>query len=146
MKRKEFIKTCGWGCAGLMVGMSGLSSCVGTQHLSAELKEGYLMIPLDAFLVNKKGKSRYRSYVVAHHESLQYPIGLFRFSNTEYEALWMRCTHQGTELQIYGDRLQCPAHGSEFSNTGSVENGPADDPLRTFPVNIESNTLKIDLR
>jgi Rieske Fe-S protein len=58
----------------------------------------------------------------------------------------MRCTHQGTELQVFGDRLQCPAHGSEFTNTGMVQNGPADDPLRTFPVRIEANTLKIDLK
>lgn len=38
----------------------------------------------------------------------------------KYHALWTGCTHQGTELQVFGDRLQCPAHGSEFANTGAV--------------------------
>jgi Rieske Fe-S protein len=57
----------------------------------------------------------------------------------------MKCTHQGTELQVFGDRLQCPAHGSEFTLDGNVKNGPADTALRTFPVIKENKTLKIDL-
>jgi Rieske Fe-S protein len=58
----------------------------------------------------------------------------------------MRCTHQGAELQVFGDKLQCPAHGSEFSSKGAVQNGPADNTLRTFPVTIEKNQLKISLK
>ena len=48
----------------------------------------------------------------------------------------MQCTHQGAELQASGDMLQCPAHGSEFNNKGTVTNGPADTDLRTFPVTV----------
>jgi Rieske Fe-S protein len=57
----------------------------------------------------------------------------------------MQCTHQGAELQAFGDKLQCPAHGSEFSNRGQVESGPATAPLRTFPVSADNNELKISL-
>jgi nitrite reductase/ring-hydroxylating ferredoxin subunit len=146
MNRKEFLKTCGWGCVGLMAGMSGLSSCAGTRYFPAVLEDGFMLVPLDTFLINMEGQIRYRSHVVAHNESLQYPIGVFRLSDTEYKALWMRCTHQGTELQVFGDRLQCPAHGSEFTSTGAVQNGPADSPLRAFQVQIEANTLKINLK
>jgi Rieske Fe-S protein len=42
--------------------------------------------------------------------------------------------------------LQCPAHGSEFNNTGKVKSGPADKGLRIFPVVISNNELFIDLR
>jgi Rieske Fe-S protein len=58
----------------------------------------------------------------------------------------MRCTHQGTELQVFGDKLQCPAHGSEFNNSGAVQNGPADIKLRTFPVTLDNHQLKISLK
>lgn len=143
MKRIEFLKTCSLGCLGLF---AGLSSCAGTRYLQASLEEDFMLVPLEAFLINKDGHSTYRSYVVAHNELLQYPIGIFRFSDTDFKALWMRCTHQGTELQVFGDRLQCPAHGSEFTNTGSVQNGPADSPLRSFPVQIEATILKINLK
>lgn len=58
----------------------------------------------------------------------------------------MSCTHQNAELQVFGDKLQCPAHGSEFDNTGRVLNAPADTNLRTFPVTVENNTIKISLK
>lgn len=146
MERIEFIKKCGWGCVGLVAGVSGLSSCAGTRYLSAAIEEHFMLVPLGAFLINKENQIRYRPYVVAHNESLQYPIAVFRMSDMEYKALWMRCTHQGTELQVFGDRLQCPAHGSEFTHTGAVQNGPADSPLPTFSVLIEAKTLKINLK
>ena len=58
----------------------------------------------------------------------------------------MQCTHQGAELQVFGDKLQCPAHGSEFTNKGIVQSGPAETKLRSFPVIIEANQLKISLK
>jgi Rieske Fe-S protein len=70
----------------------------------------------------------------------------YPFAETEYTAVWMRCSHQGAELQASGDQLQCSAHGSEFSNKGKVTNGPADTDLRTFPVTVSNNELFIDLR
>ena len=87
-----------------------------------------------------------KKYIVVNNDILQYPICVYRFSEKEYSALWMRCTHQGTELQVFGDKLQCPAHGSEFNNMGAVQNGPADAMLRTFPITIEKNQLKISLK
>jgi Rieske Fe-S protein len=58
----------------------------------------------------------------------------------------MRCPHQGAELQVFGDRLQCPAHGSEFNDKGVVKTGPADTNLRTFPVSINKDQLLISLK
>ena len=98
-------------------------------------------------LNRKKGKNNeFKKYVIVQNEILQYPICVFRFSGNEYAALWMRCTHQGTELQVFGDKLQCPAHGSEFTSRGLVQNGPADMKLRSFPITIENNQLKISLK
>jgi Rieske Fe-S protein len=58
----------------------------------------------------------------------------------------MQCSHQGAELQASGDRLTCPAHGSEFDNKGFAQQGPADQALRSFPTTINGETLFIDLR
>ena len=76
--------------------------------------------------------------------SIQYIV--YRFDDNKYEALLMKCTHQGTELQAFGDKLQCPAHGSEFNKHGKVENGPASASLRTFPVTITDDQLQISLK
>ncbi|MEP1032202.1 Rieske (2Fe-2S) protein [Ekhidna sp.] len=141
MKRTEFIRVCGTGCLGMMAGSMLLSSCAGTKYVTAPIKDSFLELDVSAF---NDGDS-VRKYVIVQNDQLQYPISVFRENATQYTALYMRCTHQGTELQVFGDRLQCPAHGSEFTKTGNVQNGPADANLRSFPVTSANNILKIDL-
>lgn len=145
MNRKKFLSTCGSACLGLAGVSLLLESCIGTKYLDGMLTESFLEIPLSAFEIIKKDQKSFRKYVVVQHSKLQYPICVYRLSPAKYQALWMRCTHQGTELRAYNNRLQCPAHGSEFTQKGEVQNGPADKSLRIFPVNIEANTLKIHL-
>ena len=58
----------------------------------------------------------------------------------------MRCTHQDAQLEVFGDRLECPAHGSEFNDRGKVMEGPAQANLRTFPVTIQKDKLYISLK
>ena len=146
MNRREFI---GKGCTAClsMTVMSGiLSSCQATRYLSGNLGKDGLTIALADFKTEKKADAAYRSFVIIRNNALQYPICVYRFSHTEYTALWMRCSHQGAELQVSGDAMQCPAHGSEFNNKGQVTSGPADMALRSFPVTVYENELFIDLR
>ncbi|MBK9939147.1 MAG: Rieske (2Fe-2S) protein [Chitinophagaceae bacterium] len=105
-----------------------------------------LIVPLSDFGTKAGNEKHYKKYVVVQNDVLQYPICVYRFNANEYTALWMQCTHQGAELQVFGDKLQCPAHGSEFTNKGAVQGRPADTTLRTFPITIEANQLKISLK
>ena len=142
MDRRAFVRKCGMGCLGAFTSGLLLSGCAGTRYISGNIEGSFLSISEDTFLDES---TDYLSHVVVQNDSLQYPIAVFRFGSNNYKALLMKCTHQGTELQVFGDRLQCPAHGSEFNNTGYVQNGPADAALRAFPVHKEFKTLKIDL-
>ena len=142
MERREFVRKCGVGCLGVLASNLLLQGCVGTRYISGNIEGSFLSINEDTFL--NEGKD-YLKHIVVQNDALQYPIVVFRFDPNDYKALLMKCTHQGTELQVFGDRLQCPAHGSEFTNTGNVQNGPADAALRSFPVIKELKTLKIDL-
>lgn len=146
MHRREFIKTGCTACLSLTVLSTLVSSCMATKYIGGELGKDGLAIPKKEFEVQQKGGTAYSSFIIIRNEALQYPICVYRISDQEYSALWMKCTHQGAELQASGDVLQCPAHGSEFSNKGAVINGPADTSLRTFPVTINNNELFIDLR
>lgn len=146
MNRKEFLKTCGFGCLATITGISLLQSCSSSQVLSKEIKGSDILVPVSDFETVSNGKTDYKKYVIIQNEILQFPICVYRFNDTEYKALLMKCTHQGAELQVYGDKLQCAAHGSEFSNIGTVESGPANTDLRNFPITIENNTLKISLK
>ncbi len=112
--------------------------------LTCEISGTDILVPLDSFIV--QGTLKYRDSVVVYNKQLEYPICVYRFSEGAYSALWMRCTHQGAELQVFGDRLECPAHGSAFTSTGAVLNGPADEALRSFPVSTENGCLRISLK
>jgi Rieske Fe-S protein len=146
MDRKDFIKTCGFACVGGIGLTAMLQGCGTTKLMSGIIAGDNLIVPVSDF-ETKNGKDIYfKKYIVVQNDILQYPVCLYRLNENEYTALWMRCTHQGTELQVFGDKLQCPAHGSEFDNRGGIQNGPADAKLRTFPVTIENNQLKISLK
>lgn len=146
MNRKEFLKTCGFGCLAGITGVTLLQSCSSSLVLSKEIKESDILVPISDFEIKKERETTYKKYIIIQNELLKSPICVYRFDATDYAAMLMVCTHQGAELQVFGDKLQCHAHGSEFSNRGVLENGPADKDLRKFPIIIENNILKISLK
>ncbi len=146
MDRRKFIRTSCISCmsGGLMLSL--LQGCSTTQIVFAQIAGSDMIVPLTDFEIKKGNAKEFKKYLVVQNEILQYPIYVYRFDANNYEALLMKCTHQGTELQAFGDKLQCPAHGSEFNNHGKVENGPANTSLRAFPITITTNQIKISLK
>lgn len=146
MDRREFIKNSCTACLTITAIGTVISSCNPTKYIIGKLGNDGLFIDPTAFISTQNGKTIYRSFIIVRNDALQYPVCVYRFNDHEYSALWMSCTHQGTELQVSGDRLQCAAHGSEFDNKGAVKTGPANRSLRNFPVTVSNNQLFIDLR
>jgi len=65
--------------------------------------------------------------------------------NNSFSALASACTHQGSQINYSSksNNLQCPSHGSVFSMTGSVLNGPAITALKSYSVSRSGNILTI---
>lgn len=143
MERKAFLKTCGFACLSGTVFAAVLEGCGSSKVITGTFDHSNLAVPSNVFQENN---GKFKKYVVVSHPQLKYPVCVYRFSDIEYSALLMRCTHQGAELQVFGDRLECPAHGSQFSNKGQVKNGPADTNLRTLPVTIQNDQILISLK
>ena len=147
MNRREFIVNSCAACLGAIAVSGLLPSCATTRYASGTLGKDGLTVGLEEFVIKKKGKpAGYRPCIIVRYHSLQNPKYVYRVGEAENIAVWMRCTHQGAELQASGDQLQCSAHGSEFNNKGKVTSGPADKDLRSFPVTVNNNELFIDLR
>lgn len=125
---------------------AALSSCQATHYVSGTVEQTGISVLKSEFTFIKKEETLTRIYIIVQNDKLEFPIYLYRFSENEYSALWMKCSHQGAELQASGDHLQCPSHGSEFNNKGIVSNGPAEKNLRSFPIYVTSEKIIIDLR
>ncbi len=72
-------------------------------------------------------------------------IIIIRSSETQYLALSKICTHQGATVVFNSSNgnLVCNNHGSVFSNTGSVINGPANQALKRYTTVVNGNILTI---
>ena len=143
MNRKTFIQNACMACAGTLALPGLLASCRATRVITGKLNNDGILVDTDEF--RQSGRDAFRPYIVVRNEALLFPICVYRFSATDFAALWMQCAHQGAEVNVMGDFLQCPAHGSEYDNRGRVTNGPAESNLRSFPVSVKGKELFIDL-
>jgi Rieske Fe-S protein len=123
-----------------------LSRCQSTHYATGHVEPNGISVPKSEFTYLKKDQPMTRTYIIVQNESLTFPLYLYRFSENEYSAVLMKCTHQGAELRASGDHLHCPSHGSEFDNKGKLSQGPAEKDLRSFPVVVDADKIFIDLR
>lgn len=144
MDRRDFLKNGCKACllmgAGVFIGTSFLESCasIGSMALlKAKSIGGKVSIPLSEFAVQKTKLVRVSGY--------EYDIAVREVSEGNYLALLMKCTHAGQPLTKTGAGFYCTLHGSRFTPTGIVENGPASQPLAHMPVAVEGQQLVITL-
>jgi cytochrome b6-f complex iron-sulfur subunit len=64
---------------------------------------------------------------------------------SSFTAVQVKCTHEGAAINYNTDQsiFICPLHGSEFSQNGSVIQGPALTALQKYAVTINGNTLTV---
>ena len=59
------------------------------------------------------------------------------------------CTHDGGELDqgaLDGDQIECPRHGARFDvKTGRALTLPAVVPVKSYPVQVEGNAIKVQV-
>ena len=71
-------------------------------------------------------------------EGMANPIYVLSLEDGGYAALSPVCTHLGCTVEIAGEHLVCPCHGSTYDRAGRVLRGPAALPLREFPTRATS--------
>ena len=115
-----------------------LTACAGTPYVRPTTAPEGLSVPLDA-----PGTD---GGVLVQSSAMERPVYLRRdTSSGEWVALLASCTHRGCQPDPVGERLVCPCHGSEFSLMGEVLEGPAERPLRRYPVTREGDRLVIHI-
>lgn len=146
MDRKQFIKTCGFACLGGTALATLLQSCGSANYFAQTTLAGNLLsVKKAGFVVTAKSKPAFRKFVLVKTGGFDFPICLFRIADDRFNALLMRCTHRGCELQAQGSYLACPCHGSEFDNAGKVQHPPAERDLQTFQTTTDHENIYIHL-
>ena len=64
-----------------------------------------------------------------------------------YAAVNPVCTHAGCNVEWQVDQAQfvCPCHDSQFAPDGSVTQGPASEPLPSYPVTVEGEQILVQI-
>jgi cytochrome b6-f complex iron-sulfur subunit len=145
MKRRDFcLRTCQAasllaigslidGCGG---GPSSPGSGAPLNTINTSLLNGTVTLTIDASsplaavggaaLVQASG----RSFLVAHT------------AQDTFTAMTAVCTHEGcTVTEFDGSLFICPCHGSEFSTSGAVVQGPAPSALTRFGTQFANSVL-----
>lgn len=75
-------------------------------------------------------------------------IALYRLEG-EYFATTNICTHQFAFMSegfVEGTCVECPLHQALFDiRTGAVVEGPADEPLKTYPIKLDGTAILVEL-
>ena len=69
-----------------------------------------------------------------------------RTAQSVFTTVTAVCTHEGCAVTGFANSLYvCPCHGSQFSTSGAVVQGPASSALRQFPTTFANNAVTISV-
>jgi cytochrome b6-f complex iron-sulfur subunit len=134
MRRKRFLSWLAWGGFGQVIAF--LTGC---SKKSTE-PQGFTKFASILEVEESKG-AILRDYFAKD------PILLVQDPNdkTQYRAVNATCAHQKCIVNWNSDRhaFVCPCHGSTFGADGKVLQGPAKEPLQTFPTRVKEKDIYV---
>lgn len=143
MDRKEFLSAFGFGLAAVCTG-GCLTSCSKGGADSAGGGSGptpptgvNFTVDLNNEIKNV-GESVTKNGVIVVRLAAGTAAGSF-------SAVQVACTHQGTSIEFKSNlgNFVCPNHGSQFTTTGTVLNGPATANLKRYKIAVTGNTMTV---
>jgi cytochrome b6-f complex iron-sulfur subunit len=145
MNRRELIQRVIMGTTTLILLPSMLTSCEKEQVPVSDEIAGPKPDTPKSNLVIDLSLADYSALNTAGGSKVVDGIIIANTGTNGFIALSSACTHQGTQLKYNSkaNSFECFSHGSVFSSTGSVTNGPASVPLQSYTVSRSGNILTI---
>lgn len=140
--RRELLVRCAEAC--LLAAVSPLiTACASLATRTVRPTDGQLELPLARHPELNGPQGALRVLPTGHPD----PVYVLAQPDGSFIALSPICTHRGCTVDVQGDRLVCPCHGSTYDRTGTVLRGPAERALARYRVHMtDSRVLMIDLR
>ena len=134
--RREFVAACSACCASLL-----LSGCASLVTHPVPMSAGRARVSIAAFPELARPDGAIRILPAGMTE----PIYVLARGSGDFGALSPICTHRGCTVDVSGDRLVCPCHGSTYDREGRVLKGPAQRALTRYPVSRSGDELVIEV-
>jgi cytochrome b6-f complex iron-sulfur subunit len=140
--RRQFIKSSCSACIGIAATgflSSALSSCAPAFPVfKAKFDKGLIQVPVTSFETS--------NLIIVRDLQMDFDILLVKKSAADYQALYMKCSHQANPLTATSSGLFCSAHGSSFDLDGNVRTEPANGPLQKFKTELNDNIITINFK
>lgn len=133
--RREFLKLCG--CAAAAFAVTGCASVIAKPVTAID---GRIALRL----ADHPELAQPNGSVAIQPAGMTDPLFVLR-SGEGYSVLSPICTHRGCTVEVAGDRLECPCHGSMYDRQGKVLQGPAERALTKFAATVRGDRLVIEL-
>lgn len=142
MSRREFVGSCASACACAMLGFAA-GGCASLVARPVTPVDGRIELALVHFPeLSEPGGS-----LTVLPAGQPDPVYVLAQPDGTFAALSPICTHLGCTVEISGERLVCPCHGSTYDRSGAVLQGPAQRPLARYRTRLSPDgVLTIDLR
>jgi cytochrome b6-f complex iron-sulfur subunit len=141
MDRKDFISTLGFSvaavCTGCLAACSKSGSAASSTGGGAPPASVNFSINLNNQLLNVGDQMVNGGVILARIAAGN--------NDSDFTAVQVACTHQGTSINyvVAQNQFVCPLHGSIFSTSGSVVQGPAASSLKKYNITITGSTLTV---
>jgi cytochrome b6-f complex iron-sulfur subunit len=147
MERKDFIEKVGFGTASLIIfGCMQACSKADTAVAAASNNNGSITPKTVDFTINISiAPYNVLNTLGGYYVDTVNNIIIARTLNKEFIAVSSVCTHASVtiEYQSSTNLFFCDGHGSTFTNSGAVSNGPATQPLKQYKTALAGNNLRI---
>ena len=140
--RREFVGVCASACACALIGLAA-GGCASLVARPVTAADGRIELALAHYpeLTEAGGSLKLLP------EGQAEPVYVLAQPGGGFAALSPICTHLGCTVEIEGERLVCPCHGSTYDRAGAVLRGPAERPLARHRTSLsDDGVLTIDLR
>ncbi len=136
MDRKEFLASLGIGAAFI-----AYSTCVEGCNVQNPVSSAPSNVDFTLDLTAAANNSLKTSGGYVYNQG----IIVARTTAGTYVAVYSVCPHAGATVQYdsRNNRFNCPAHGSNFSTTGSLINGPANTGLKQYNTSLNGTSLRV---
>ena len=148
MERKDFIEKVGLSAAsilifGCMQGCSKSDSPAPTQPTGST--NNNTTKPVDFTIIINANPYTSLNTAGGFYIDKTNNIIIARTLTNEFIAVSSLCTHQQVTIDFEpsNNKFSCSAHGSVFSTTGDVLNGPAASPLKQYKTTLTGNSLRV---